>query len=317
MTTTNEEYVSKEKLIRKITWIGLCINFILFGLKLTAGQIGDSRAVIADAIHTLTDSFTDFAVIIGSFFWYRPPDSSHPYGHRRIETLITLVIGLFLILASVGIAWDAIESLQSESTSHPGLIAFGATIVSIITKELIYRFTIKGAKRIKSSALASNAWHHRSDAISSLPASISVGIAIYFPEWAFLDQIGALIVTLMIFQAALKIIWPGIMELIDTGASNDACEKIKKIAYQNPHVRHVHHVRTRFQGNSLFVDFHLVVNGAISVFDGHQIAEDIKQQIIYHGPDVFDVVIHIEPDLYTKDNQPMNSENIGELKNDI
>ncbi|MCP4624285.1 MAG: cation transporter [bacterium] len=294
-STDKKLEITREAYVRKVTWVGLLVNIALAGIKLAAGYFGRSQALIADAIHSLTDTTTDLAVIAGSHFWSRPPDESHPYGHRRLETLVTVFIGLLLAAAGIGIGWDAISSLRDKDSSSPGSIALYAAMVSIITKEILYRWTAKNGKRIKSPALAANAWHHRTDAISSVPVLIAVGSALIFPSWSFLDLVGAVVVSIFVLHAALKIIWPGISELIDAGAPQDIQKKIAHIACNIQGVQDIHKIRTRYISTSILVDMHIVVDGSISVREGHAIAEEVEVQIINGIPIVLGAVIHVDP----------------------
>ncbi|CAB1055965.1 Cobalt-zinc-cadmium resistance protein [Olavius sp. associated proteobacterium Delta 1] len=286
---------SREAYVRKVTWIGLLINIALACIKFAAGYFGRSQAMIADAIHSLTDTTTDVAVIAGSHFWSRPPDESHPYGHRRLETLVTVFIGLMLAAAGIGIGWDAVSALRDKESTPPGWIALVAAAVSILTKEILYRWTAVVGKKIKSPALAANAWHHRTDAISSIPVLIAVGGALIFPSWSFLDLVGAVVVSIFVMHAAMKIIWPGISELIDAGAPKDIQKKITDIACNISGVQEVHKVRTRYISTSILVDMHIVVDGSISVRDGHAIADEVENQIINSISNVLGVVIHVDP----------------------
>ena len=291
----------REPFVRKVTWVGLMTNVFLALIKFVAGYFGRSHALIADAIHSLTDTTTDVAVIAGSHYWSRPPDESHPYGHRRMETLVTVFIGLMLAAAGIGIGWEAISTLRQKQSSPPGLIAFGAACLSIVTKEILYRWTAAAGKKIKSPALAANAWHHRTDAISSVPVLIAVGGALLFPSWSFLDLLGAVVVSIFILHAAIKIIWPGISELIDAGAPGIIQKKIKDIAGKCSGVQDVHDVKTRYISTSIQVEMHIVVDGSMSVRDGHFIADDVKDRVIEGVPEVLDVVVHVDP--YVEENQ--------------
>jgi cation diffusion facilitator family transporter len=286
---------ARERHVRRVTWIGFFINIFLSALKFAAGYFGRSQALIADAIHSLTDTTTDFAVIAGSHYWSRPPDESHPYGHRRLETLVTVFIGVVLAGAGLGIGWEAISNLHQKHSAPPGWIALWAALASILIKETLYRWTAAVGKEIKSPAMAANAWHHRSDAISSVPVLIAVAGALIFPSWSFLDHVGAVVVSIFILHAAMRIIWPGISELIDAGAPEEIQKKIAKIACNHPGVREVHKVRTRFISASIQVDMHIVVAGSITVRDGHAIADKVEAQIIAGIPEVVDVVIHVDP----------------------
>jgi cation diffusion facilitator family transporter len=286
---------ARERQVRRATWIGFFINIFLSALKFAAGYFGRSQALIADAIHSLTDTATDFAIIAGSHYWSQPPDENHPYGHRRLETLVTVFIGLVLAGAGVGIGWEAISNLHEKHSAPPGWIALWAALASILVKETLYRWTAAVGKEIKSPAMAANAWHHRSDAISSVPVLIAVAGALIFPSWSFLDHVGAVVVSIFILHAAMRIIWPGISELIDAGAPEEIQKKIREIACNHQGVREVHKVRTRYISASIQVDMHIVVAGSITVREGHAIADNVEAQIIAGIPEVVDVVIHVDP----------------------
>jgi cation diffusion facilitator family transporter len=286
---------SKESIVRKVTWVGLWINLILAAVKFAAGIFGRSQALVADAIHSLTDLTTDIAVIAGSHYWSRPPDENHPYGHRRLETLVTVFIGIVLISAGIGIGWKAISTLHQQHAPPPGWIAIMAALASIVCKESLYRWTARIGRNLKSTALAANAWHHRSDAFSSLPVLIAVTGARVFPSWSFLDHVGAAVVSIFILHASIKIIWPGLGELIDVGAPTEIRKKIHDIALKNEGVLQVHDIRTRFISSSIQVDLHIVVEGLITVRQGHDIADDVRARIIDAIPEVLDVIVHVDP----------------------
>lgn len=286
---------NKEQVVRKVTWVGLFVNLFLAVLKFAAGVLGKSQALVADAIHSLTDLTTDAAVIAGSHYWERPPDDDHPYGHKRLETLVTAFIGIMLAAAGIGIGWKAISTLQHKTASAPGWIAVLAAFVSIVCKEAIYRWTARTGKRLKSTALAANAWHHRTDALSSLPVLIAVAGARLFPAWSFLDRVGAVVVSIFIIYASLKIIWPAISELIDAGVPADTRKKIREIAHKNENVQQVHDIRTRYISTSVQVDLHIVVQGSLTVRQGHDIADDVRRRIIAGIPEILDVVVHVDP----------------------
>ena len=294
---------SRERYVRKVTWIGLLTNIGLSGLKFAAGYFGRSQALIADAIHSLTDTTTDIAVIAGSHYWSRPPDENHPYGHRRLETLVTAFIGIMLVAAGIGIGWEAISTLHKKHATPPGWIAFYAAMASIVAKEILYRWTAAVGKKIKSPALAANAWHHRTDAISSIPVLIAVGGALIFPSWSFLDRVGAVIVSIFILHAALKIIWPAVSELIDAGAPEEIQKKIMEIARNTMGVREVHAIRSRYISSSIQIDLHIVVDGSISVQAGHTIADTVENNIIDGIPEVLEVVVHVDPSQVLSDKQ--------------
>ncbi len=281
--------------IRRVTFLGMVANLGLSAFKFIAGIVGCSQAVVADAVHSLSDSTTDIAVIVGSHFWTKPADADHPYGHQRIETVVTIFIGVVLILAGLGIAWEAVVNLHHNDSGPPGSIAALAAAASIGLKEGLYQWTYRVGKRVKSPALVANAWHHRLDAFSSVPALLAVAGAILFPTWTFLDQVGALVVSVLILYAAIQIIGPGIGELIDAGASQEICEALKSRAASIGPVKDVHGIRTRYVSGGMLVDLHIVVDGEITVRQGHRIADRVRDLLIDSRHDVMDVVVHVDP----------------------
>jgi cation diffusion facilitator family transporter len=286
---------TREKIVRNVTWFGLFVNLVLAAVKFAAGVFGRSQALIADAIHSLTDLTTDIAVIAGSYYWSRPPDENHPYGHKRLETLVTIFIGIGLLAAGIGIGWKAISTLHEKTAVTPGWITVWVALASIICKESVYRLTAITGRRVKSTALAANAWHHRTDAFSSIPVLIAVAGARIYPSWSFLDRLGAVVVSIFILHASIKIIWPGISELIDVGAPTETQKKIRDIALKNSDVLQVHDIRTRYISSSIQADLHIVVEGLISVREGHAIADDVKNRIIEEISEIVDVIVHVEP----------------------
>ena len=286
--------MTPEKLTLRVTWIGFIINVLLSAVKVSAGYFGHSRAMIADGIHSLSDCVTDIAVIIGSRYWFKPPDQEHHYGHRRVETFVTIFISVVLAGAAIGICFDAFEHLLNGRASRPAVINLAAALLSIITKEWLFRYTRNAGNAIKSEALKANAWHHRLDAFSSIPAFIAIGGAVLSPMLWFLDAVGAVVISFMILQAAMKILMPGLNELSETGAPVEICAKIQGIAMAVAKVMDVHKIRTRYVGFSLFVDLHIEVDGGMTVKEGHDISEEVKRKIIENGPNVIDVVVHLE-----------------------
>lgn len=295
MQISDVDEALKEKILRRVTWVGLFVNLVLSAIKFAAGIFGRSQALVADAIHSLSDLTTDIAVLAGSHYWFRPPDENHPYGHRRLETLVTVFIGVVLIAAGIGIGWKAISTLYQKHIAPPGWIAVLAAFASIACKESLYRWTAITGRRIKSPALAANAWHHRTDAFSSLPVLVAVAGARIFPTWSFLDHVGAVVVSIFILHASIKIIWPSLSELIDVGAPIETQRKIRDIALRNKNVLQVHDIRTRFISSSVLVDLHIVVEGSISVREGHNIADDVRDRITQEIPEVLDVIVHVDP----------------------
>jgi thioredoxin type arsenate reductase len=279
---------------RRVTWLGLGVNLALAGLKLACGLLGHSRALVADAVHSLSDSSTDLAILIGVHYWLAPPDESHPHGHGRIETLVTLGIALVLGGVAGGLAFEALRT-HGEAHPPPRWIALIAALASIIVKEALYRRTIIVGRRIHSSAVVANAWHHRSDALSSIPVAVAVLGAKINPDWAFLDHIGAVVVAVFILGASWRIGWPALKQLIDAGAPARVRREIERIAMQVPEVCHIHAVRTRYIGSGIAVDLHVHVDGGLTVRRGHAVSEEVTRRLLADGPELVDVIVHVEP----------------------
>jgi cation diffusion facilitator family transporter len=278
-----------------VTWAGLAINIVLAALKVAGGLIGSSQAVVADGVHSLSDTGTDVAILLGVGVWARPADPSHPHGHRRIETLVTNGIGIVLMLAGVGIAYHAVLTLQQAHAHPPGWVALGAAVLSVLAKESLYQWTARVGKRIKSSAVVANAWHHRSDAISSVPVVLAVLGARILPSWYFLDHLASVVVSVFILRTGWRVFWPAVKELVDVGASRREVARIRKIAMETPRVRQVLRIRTRYVGGSLMVDLHVLVDEQMTVREGHDVAEKVQERLLASGPDVVDAVVHLEP----------------------
>lgn len=280
--------------IRFAGWIGLLVNLILAAAKLVAGMLGHSQAVVADAVHSLSDTVTDVALILGVRYWSAPADERHPHGHRRFETLITVFIGLMVAAAAVGIGWDAIASFGRPS-HPPSIIALVVSLLSIGTKEALYRWSVRVGRATGSSALVANAWHHRTDALSSIPVAIAVAIAMLDHRLAVVDQVGALVVSVFVLHAAFRIIRPALDELVDAGAPRAHRKELERLALDVDGVRAAHALRTRYIGSELAVDVHVEVDADLSVADGFEIARRVKRDLLQRGPDVADVVVQIEP----------------------
>jgi cation diffusion facilitator family transporter len=276
-------------------WVGLVCNLLLAAVKGVAGIVGHSQAVLADALHSISDIVTDIAVIFGARLWSAPADDDHPHGHGRIETLITVVIGLVLCMVAVGLAVRAIRGLREGSAVAPSMVALVAALTSIVVKEALYRWTTLVGRKANSPALVANAWHHRSDAFSSVPAAAAVGVALIDPEWAVVDRVGAVVVCLLILQAAWRILRPAIDQLIDAGAPASDRRRIEELAMQVDGVESAHAVRTRYVGSDLAVDLHVEVDGGLSVGEGHAIAVAVRRKLMDEGPNVTDALVQIEP----------------------
>ncbi len=281
--------------VRATTLVGLAVNLVLGGIKGSAGLLFGSQALVADALHSLSDCVTDVAVLVGVHFWSAPPDECHPHGHRRIEALVTLFIGVVLGAAALGIARQAIMSIGAGEAATLGWGAFAAAILSVVVKEWLYRWTAAVGMRERSQALVANAWHHRSDALSSLPVAGAVLIQRLWPQFDFIDATAAVIVAVLLLKAAWRIARPALAELTDAGADAKASAEMQRIALAVPGVESSHALRSRRSGPGYFVDLHVLVDPLMSVYDGHEIARAVRAALIEQGPDVIDVLVHVEP----------------------
>ncbi|MCT4626923.1 cation diffusion facilitator family transporter [Halodesulfovibrio sp.] len=281
--------------VSKVTWVGLAVNVILAVLKILAGIFGNSRAVTADGIHSLSDLVTDVSLLIGVRMWTAPPDKSHPYGHQRYETLITAAIGILLAVVAVGIVIDASVAYSEQHVHHAKAIALGAALTSIVANEILYRWTVFYGRLHKAPSVIANAWHHRSDALSSIPAAASVLVGLLLPEWYWVDLVGSIIVAFFIIHAAWEITLPAVNELVDKGVPETVAKELQDLALSVEGVLDVHKLRTRYQGVAVFVDLHISVDGSISVEEGHAIADKVEALLEGSDYDIADALVHVDP----------------------
>jgi len=281
--------------VRRVTLVGMAVNIAMAGIKFVLGTIGHSQALVADAAHSLSDLGTDLILLLGVRYWTAPADETHPYGHHRIETMVSAVIGLFLAAVACGIGYRALTSLQHADAEAPGWAAFAGALLSIVFKEVLFRWTRTAARRIGSSALAANAWHQRSDALSSLPVALAVVVAIFLPDWSFVDRIAALVVTGFLLRASWGILRNAFGELTDRSAPFESRRRLLELSRSIEGVCDVHALRTRLSGGGTHVDLHVLVERTLTVQEGHDIARAVKRKLLDEGPRVLDVVVHVEP----------------------
>ena len=281
--------------IRRVTFAGAALNIFLAFAKLTGGIFASSQALVADAVHSLSDLFTDAAIIVGVKYWVMPADEGHPYGHGKIEGAVTALIGVTVAVVAVEIAWDGIKTLAWGEPKTPGLAACCVALASVAVKEALYRWTHAVAKRRNSPATEANAWHHRSDAISSLPVAAAVAAAHFWPSLNWLDAVGAVLVGGFILHVAWRIVKPAFEGLTDANC-DEATAAVERVARGVAGVKGVHHVRTRRYGRTIQADLHVQVDRNISLIDGHAIGHDVKAAVLAAGIGVTDATIHVEPD---------------------
>jgi cation diffusion facilitator family transporter len=280
----------------RVTWIGLVINLLLVGLKFWGGVVGRSQALIADAVHSLSDLFSDVVVLLGLRWGRKEADEDHPYGHGRIETIATVFVGLTLLGAGIGIAYNAIDSIYAHRTSQPTTIALVMAVISIFSKEWMYWFTVKVGRRIHSPALIGNAWHHRSDAFSSVAVFIGLVATQINPAWHLADAVAALLVSALIFRIGGKLCYRAFRELADTAPEEKILAELQHRAEAVAGVLQVHDLKARHSGPQLLVEMHVVVDGAMTVFDGHEIAREVRLRLMEDMNVVSEVFVHLDPD---------------------
>ena len=279
---------------KKITLIGAIINALLGCIKVVGGFAFHSHALIADGVHSFSDLFTDIMVIFASKYGSQDADISHPYGHQRIETAATLLLALLLILAGAGLAWDALSSLLHEVIVKPSSLALIIALVSIAANEALFHYTLHIGKAINSSLVIANAWHHRSDAASSLVVALGLLGALF--GFYYFDAIAAIIVGCMIIQMVISYGWSSVKELVDTAVDAEMLWKISTIIQKVNGVQKIHQLRSRFMGDDILIDVHILVSPLISVSEGHYIAQHVHNALVNQLAAVKDVTVHVDPE---------------------
>lgn len=285
---------------RKITHLSVWINIVLTGLKLAAGVFGHSQALIADAIHSLSDFATDIAVLVGLRFSSKPVDEDHAYGHGKYETLAAALIGMALAYVGIRIAWTAIhrvfDALHGEALVMPSAYAFWAAVLSIAVKEWLYRATMKVARATGSSSLVANAWHHRSDAFSSIATAAGVGAAVFLGnDWLILDPIAALFVSIFLLKISWRILREQVGDLTDQSLAPELCEEILAMARGIPGIVEPHNLRTRMVGRSPVIDLHIRLRSDLPLREAHDIATRLEQTLRQRFGKETIANLHLEP----------------------
>ncbi len=307
----------RKLLTRNITLWGVLVNVLLAIAKIIGGVAGHSAALLADGIHSLSDLASDGMVLVAARHAGEDADDDHPYGHARFETLATVALGALLILVGVGIAWEAVEKLLSDSvTQIPVSYTLYIAALSIVSKEVLYHLTKRVGKRIRSKMLEANAWHHRTDAISSIVVLIGIAGAMQgIPE---LDSYAALVVAIMVMKIGGELAWQSLMELVDTALEPELLEQIRQKILSIPEVREMHMLRSRRMGHNALVDVHILVAPNLSVSEGHHISEAVERVLIGNFEEINDVTVHIDPEDDLKkascEHLPLRSELIGLLQ---
>ncbi|MDO5322196.1 MAG: cation diffusion facilitator family transporter [Bacteroidia bacterium] len=291
---------NRESQMCRVTVIGGVANAALLAFKFVAGFVGHSSAMIADAVHSFSDFITDVIVLVFVRISGKPQDSSHDYGHGKYETLASTIIGLALFAVAIGIIVSGAQKIaawvKGEDLASPGMLAFWAAIVSIVVKEITYRYTIAEARRLDSSALKANAWHHRSDAFSSIGTAIGIGGAIFLGKrWTVLDPLAGVIVGAVLIKVAVDMVKDGIGDLMEKSLPEDVENEILSVVTSFSDVQDPHNLRTRRIGNRIAIEIHVRMDGSTDLKTSHQRASDIESALrTKFGPDTH-VTVHMEP----------------------
>lgn len=290
----------REKEIYKVTIAGSVVNFLLLVFKFAAGILGHSAAMLADAVHSLSDFVTDVIVIVFVRISNKPQDKGHDYGHGKYETLATAIIGLLLLIVGFGILWNGATSiytfLRGGKLEEPGMVALIAAVVSIVLKEILYRYTVAKGKKLNSQAVVANAWHHRSDVLSSVGTAVGIGGAILLGQhWRVLDPIAAVIVSFFIMKVAVQLLIPCVDELLEKSLPDEVEKEIEQALLSFPGVSEPHHLRTRRIGSYCAIEVHVRMDGQITLEEAHNTATAIEHKLKEMFGEGTLINIHVEP----------------------
>ncbi|MCK9516826.1 MAG: cation diffusion facilitator family transporter [Ottowia sp.] len=295
----SDSTIHERKLKTRITLVGAMLNLLLAGLKIVVGIIGHSQALVVDGVHSLSDLLSDGLVLVVNHTGSKAADRDHPYGHARFETAATVFIGVILMIVAAGFIYDAmLRLLEPESLRTPGWIVLYAAVASVLIKEWLYHYTIRVGRKVKSKMIEANAWHHRSDALSSL-----VVIGAFFGSligYVWLDAVAAVIVAIIVGIMGWQFAWHSTRELVDTGVEPETLEKLAEVITTVDGVRSYHDLRTRLMAGRVLIDVHLLVEPGISVSEGHRIGEEVRRRVLEQKSQVSDILVHVDTDMHDK-----------------
>lgn len=280
---------------RRVTWIGAAANAVLIVVKFVAGVMGNSQALIADAVHSVSDFFTDAVVLLGLRYGRKPPDADHHFGHARIETLASAVVGISLIGVAFYLGYRSVMNIYLHVDTRPTYLALAGAAISIAVKETLYHYTVIVGRRIRSQAVIANAWHHRSDAFSSVAVLIGVGGAVIKPEWHLLDAYAALLVSFFIAKVGLDVLWSALREMTDTAPPQDFLDKIEGCVCTVPGIQGMHDLKVRTIGGTYHIQLHIVVDKTMSVAQSHKILNEARQCLRREIKGISEIIVHVDP----------------------
>lgn len=292
--------MERSKEIYKVTLVGGAVNVILLLFKFVAGIVGHSAAMVADAVHSLSDFVTDVIVLIFVRISGKPEDKDHEYGHAKYETLAMTIIGVALLLVAVGIVYSGLTKIiawaQGKVLKAPGLMALWAALLSVVLKEAVYHYSMVEARKLNSQAVEANAWHHRSDALSSVGTAIGIGGAIFLGQrWAVLDPVASTVVGVLIIKVSVELLRNGIGDLMEHSLPEEVEDEILRLAASVPGVVEPHELRTRRLGNHYAIELHILMDGNITLCEAHEKASEVEDILRAHyGPETH-IAVHVEP----------------------
>ena len=297
---SEDDIMKREKEIYKVTLWGSFVNALLMALKFAAGILGNSAAMIADAVHSLSDFATDIVVLVFVRISHKPKDKTHDYGHGKYETLATTVIGLALFAVAAGILVEGAKKIAFWATGgtlvQPEKIALWAALISILLKEIIFQYTNRKAKQLDSQAMKANAWHHRSDALSSIGAAVGIGAAIFCGErWAVLDPIASVAVGAVIIKVAVDLLKNGLGDLMEQSLPEEVEAEIMEIVRSVPEVTEPHDLCTRRIGNHYAIELHILMDGELPLKTAHDKADEVERLLKERYGEGTHVAVHVEP----------------------
>jgi cation diffusion facilitator family transporter len=281
----------------RVTLLGAVLNVILTLLKLYVGILGSSRALVADAVHSMSDLVSDVVVIWGLVAGSRPSDENHHYGHAKLELLAEMILGAILLTAGAGIVLDAFKDFLSGSHGPPSAVVLPVAALSVILKEALYHATMAVSRKTGRSSLIANAWHHRSDALTSAAVLVGAGLAVLRPELSVADPLMGILIAVVVIRVGIKIGIDAGLRLIDTAPSVDFINRMEKMILADPMARSVRNLKMRYVGRLIAVEVHLGLDPDMSVQESHEVARRVKRAIMERDRRVFDVLIHVEPEM--------------------
>lgn len=306
--STDEKSNNSSAVALKVSAVSIAINILLSLLKLLAGLIAKSGAMISDAVHSASDVLSTFVVIIGVKLAGKKPDKEHPYGHERMECVASIILAAVLAVTGLGIGFKGVEKIASPDKYEiavPGLLALIAAIVSIVIKEAMYQYTRSAARKINSGALMADAWHHRSDALSSIGSFAGIlGARMGFPV---LDPLASVIICVFIFKAAADIFRDAVDKMVDKSCPDEIVENMRKTILDNSDVLGIDELKTRLFGSKIYVEVEILMNASKTLVDAHQTAEEVHRSIEEHFPDVKHCMVHVNPDIQEEQQQDLFS----------